>query len=289
VFETKGAPEGEGETLGGPPSGCFPDGWIARLFEDGAILRSGGLDASRLQPCSLDLTLDVEAWRMPASVLPIDEPVRDLIARYGRRPFDLSTPQVLDRDRVYWIRLAETFALPHGVGAYCNNKSSVGRVDLQTRVLTDRTPRYDKIRRGYRGEAWIEVIPKSFDVELQAGVALNQAIFYAERRLLDSRELLLLSDHEPLVYGKNDAPLPLTREVVEDGLLLSVDLEQDPAGYAAVRAPSELSLVSGRYSDPDEFFEPIGRPKDGKLRLQRGRFYILATRERVRVPKEFAV
>lgn len=272
-----------------PPSGCWPDGWIRRLFAGGGIVRDGGCDDARIQPCSLDLTLGVEAWRMPASVLPTDEPVRKLIEQYGRRPFDLSRPQVLDRDKVYWVRLAESFALPPDVGAYCNNKSSVGRIDLMTRVVTDRTPRYDKIRRGYRGEAWLEIIPKSFDVELAAGVSLNQAIFYAERRILDSRDLALLSDHEPLLAGADGVPRRLDRDAVEDGLLLSVDLEHDPAGYVAKRTSRELSLLPGAANDPEEFFEPIARPKDGKLWLQRGRFYILATRERVRIPKDFAV
>lgn len=278
-----------GAPFGLPPSGCWPDAWIRRLFETGGVVREGGFDPSRLQPCSLDLTLGAEAWRMPASVLPTDEPVRRLIEQYGRRPFDLSKPQVLDREKVYWVRLAERFALPREVGAYCNNKSSVGRIDLQTRVLTDRTPRYDKIRRGYEGEAWLEIIPKSFDIELAAGTSLNQAIFYAERRILDSRDLVLLSEHEPLICDAEGKARKLERDSIEDGLLLSVDLEQEPAGYVAKRTSSELSLLDASRNDPAEFFEPIPRPRDGKLWLQRGRFYILATRERVRIPKDFAV
>lgn len=281
---------GEGELpLGLPPSGCWPDAWIRRLFDDGAVRRDGGFDPSRVQPCSLDLTLATEAWRMPASVLPVEESVRDLIREYGRRPVDLSQPATLDRDKVWLVRLAESFALPEGVGAYCNNKSSVGRIDLQTRVVCDRTPRYDKIRRGYRGEAWLEIIPKSFDVELKAGVSLNQAIFYADRRLLDSRELMLLSEQEPLVCGRDGDARALDRDAVDDGVLLTVDLDQEPAGFVARRTSSELSLLPGAFNDPTEFFEPIPRPKDGKLWLQRGRFYILSTRERVRIPPDFAV
>jgi dCTP deaminase len=274
---------------GVPPSGCLPDTAIRRLCADGAVRRPGGLDAARLQPCSLDLTLSDEAWRMPASVLPTAEPVRELIAQYGRRRVDLSKGEVLDRDKVWLVRLAESFALPPDVGAYCNNKSSVGRIDVQTRVVSDRTARYDKLRRGYAGEAWLEVIAKSFDVELAAGLSLNQAIFYAERRLLDARELRLLHAHDPLLCDATGAAIEIDRETFDDGLLLTVDLAQDPVGYVARRASRELSLRPGAANDPAEFFEPIPRPSDGKLWLQRGRFYILATRERVRIPPEFAV
>ena len=63
------------------------------------------------------------------------------------------------------------------MAAYCNSKSSTGRIDLATRVLSDGNPRYDRIAAGYQGDLWCELIPRSFDIIIQQGESLNQAIF----------------------------------------------------------------------------------------------------------------
>ncbi len=288
-----GATTGETADLPGvAPVGAFPDWRIRRLVESGAIrVPREALDRTRCQPCSLDLTLSPEAWRLPASVLPLNESVRSVIERFARKRLDLSSPEIIDHGKVYVVRLAEGLDLPEPVGAYCNTKSSIGRVDIQTRVLTDGNPRYDKIRRGYRGELFLEIISKSFDVEIQAGTSLNQAIFYAERRILDARELTLLAEREPLVYDRDGAPIdPRADDRIDDGgILLTVDMEQDPVGFVARKTPRELCIGPAAAQDPREYFEPIPRPPDGRLWLRRDHFYILSTREFLRVPSDFAV
>ncbi len=280
------------ELPGIAPLGAFPDWRIRRLIASGAVVVPGGEVAPRrLQPCSLDLTLSSEAWRLPASVLPMSEPVRAVLARFARKPIDISRPEIFDQGKVYIVRLEERVDLPEPVGAYCNTKSSIGRIDLQTRVLTDRNPRYDRIRRGYKGELFLEIISKSFDVELCAGMSLNQAIFYAQRRILDARELALLAERDPLVYDSSGVTLDSAADdrIDDGGILLTVDLEQDPVGFVARKTPREVKLAPGSEQDALEFFEPIRRPADGRLWLRRDHFYILSTREFLRVPAEFAV
>jgi dCTP deaminase len=276
------------ELPGVPPLGAWPDWRIDRLVASGALRRAP--DAAPVQPCSLDLTLSPDAWRMPASVLPITEGVRALIEKLSRRRLDLTRPEILDQGQIYVVRLNETLQLPPEVGAYCNTRSSVGRVDVQTRVLTDATPRYDKISRGYAGDVFLEIISKSFDVEIAAGISLTQAIFYADRRILDARDLRLLAEREPLLLARDGRPIRVADSFLDDGgMILTVDLDQDPVGWVARRTSHVLHLSGGATNDAEEFFEPIRRPRDGRLWLRRDHFYILSTREFLRVPADFAV
>ena len=66
---------------------------------------------------------------------------------------DLRDGAVLERDRPYLVPLIEELALPEDVRAKANPKSSTGRLDVFTRVITDRHHRFDDIRAGYRGQA----------------------------------------------------------------------------------------------------------------------------------------
>lgn len=253
-------------------------------------MREGGRDPELVQPASLDLTLSKEAYRLPASVLPLrGESVRDLIGGLARRSIDLSRPEILDRGKVYLVRLKESLALPAPLGAYTNSKSSVGRIDIQTRTLTDHNPRFDKVARGYRGELFLELIPKSFDVVVQEGLSLNQAIVYGRRRVLGSAEMQQLLEKEPLLFSPDGTPLSPDDIWLDDGLLMSVDLEQDVTGYVARQTTRELSLTEPGTNEPREFFEPLERPRDGRLGLRKGHFYILSTREYLRVPPGYAV
>ena len=133
--------------------GTFPSQAIARLIEEECIVAEHEFQSAQIQPASLDLTLSEEAYSVPGSMLPLHgEAVRELARRFSRQAIDLSKPQVFVRGQVYVVRLRERVRLPESVAAYANNKSSTGRIDLQTRVLTDDNPRYDKIPTGYRGD-----------------------------------------------------------------------------------------------------------------------------------------
>lgn len=274
------------------PSGTFPSQTIRQLVSDGHVLDSASDALARVQPSSLDLTLSEECWQLPGSVLPLrSERVREIVANLGRRKLDLSAPTLLDRGKVYLIRLSQRFDLPAGVHAYTNNKSSIGRIDLGTRSVCDNTPRYDKIPAGYRGEVWVEVIPRSFDVILQAGQALNQAIFHTERRILRTNEIRNLHESAPgpLLYDKNGFQIPAAEMLVEDGVMLTLDLDQPVIGFQSRKTFEPIDLAKIANHDPAEFFEPIPHTPKGHLWLERGRFYVFSTWEYIRVPPAFAV
>src|ERR671918_655697 len=77
--------------------------------------------------------------------------------------------EAIERDRPYLIPLREELALPPSVRARANPKSSTGRLDVFTRVITDRNHRFDEIPVGYRGKLYLEIVPRSFAIHVKQG------------------------------------------------------------------------------------------------------------------------
>jgi dCTP deaminase len=278
--------------VGEAARGTLPGQAIARLVESG-VVRPAGLPPDQIQPASLDLTLGAEAWSLPGSVLPLPgERVEDLLGRFARRRLHLAAPQILVRGEVYVVRLREALRLPPRLAAYANGKSSIGRIDVQTRVLTDGTPRYDKVAPGYSGDLFLEIIPKSFDVTVRAGDSLNQVIFHDERQVLEGAELRRLHAGTPLLYDQTGEVIDVAdprHGQAAGGVMMTLDLEQPIAGWVAKKSWRPVDLAGLGAHDPRDFFEPIPRPREGALFLSREAFYIFSTAERVAVPPEFAV
>jgi dCTP deaminase len=269
------------------PRGTFEIGSLTSLFASGALHGPAPVPG-QIQPASIDLRLAAEAFRMPGSVLPVSgERVRDLVAGLALECIDLSRPTCLARGGVYLVRLQEEFALPEGVEAYANGKSSTGRVDLATRVLADGCPRYDRIPAGYHGELWLELIPRSFDIVAQAGVTLNQVIVFQGRQVLGQVELAARHRAEPLLFLPDGTPAPASH-LFDGRLMMGADLDRDIVGWVAKRTHKPLVLSAIGQHDARDFFEPVTRPTGGFLYLAQDRFYILVTRERVAVPADLA-
>lgn len=261
---------------------------LRRLVEHGHVASDGGIRAEQIQPASLDLTLGTECYRMPGSILPMaGERVRDLVQGLALEKVDLSAPVCLGRGQVYLVLLNERLRLPGHLEAYANGKSSTGRVDLATRVLADGSPRYDRVPGGYAGELWLELIAHSFNVVAQAGVSLNQAIFFARRRVLGQDELLARHRQQPLLREPDGRP-SADSTLFDGRLTMTADLDRDVVGWVAKRTHHPLVLTRLAGHAPANFFAPLGRPASGFLCLEQDHFYILATRERVVVPADLA-
>ncbi|MBA2479724.1 MAG: 2'-deoxycytidine 5'-triphosphate deaminase [Planctomycetes bacterium] len=268
--------------------GTLEIGSLRTLVARGLISADGGIPDDLVQPASIDLRLAAEGYRMPGSILPMPgERVRDLIAGLALERIDLSQPTCLARNQVYLVRLAERLRLPPGLEAYANGKSSTGRVDLATRVLADGSPRYDRVPSGYDGELWIELIPRSFNIVAQAGVSLNQAIFFRSRRLLDHEEMRERHARDPLLREPDGSPSPVS-SLFDGRLIMTADLERAIVGFVAKRTHRPLVLSGIGQHESADFFAPVERPTSGFLFLEQDRFYILSTRERVSVPADLA-
>jgi dCTP deaminase len=274
-------------TLPLPPGarGILPDRLIAAMADDGVILPDYPFVESQIQPASLDLRLGPTAFRVRASFLPgPDVTVAERIDQLKLHEIDLSSDAVLETNCVYVVPLLESLALPQGIAAAANPKSSTGRLDVFTRVIADGTRRFDIITAGYHGPLYAEISPKTFPVLLREGSRLSQVRFHAGDAVLDAEALRALHAQERLV----DADDP----DLSNGVALSVDLSGEGAngfvGYRAKRHTGVIDVDRRSGYGVDEFWEPIRARDDRSLILDPGEFYILASKEAVQVPPDYA-
>lgn len=268
-------------------SGALPMQHIRALMTEGYI---HGAKAEHLQPSSLDLSLSGEVYRMRGTFLPRrGESIRDLVREGMLYRCDLQHP--LELFGIYLVRLNETLSLPDAVYGATNNKSSSGRINLQTRLLVDGVARFDMVPRGYRGELWLEIIPKSFPVKLDAGERINQMRFStADARLTDFEHLQLFERQELLCDLSGNALKADATLVDTDGIVMSVDLSSEEiVGYKCSPTACRVLDFARRDLDPLEFFTPIARPRNKQYVMQRGDFYIFVSKEGLRVPTNYAV
>src|ERR687888_1143879 len=181
------------------------------------------LDERQFQPASLDLRLGPVAFQLRASFLPFRETVEQRLEDEHANS-DLVIDRVpleggatLQRGSVYLVPLLESLALPADVRGRSNPKSTTGRLDVFTRVITDGTPRFDEIKPGYRGPLYLEVSPQSFPVRVYAGLSLNQLRLLEGPTSMSDAGLATLYRQTPLLYDDDDRPLPLERVVFNDG------------------------------------------------------------------------
>ncbi len=268
--------------------GVLPRQDLRALVADGSISSSAGVPERNIQPASIDLTLGDVAYRLRCSFLPGTSPVRDKLREYGMGELDLTDDgAVLEQNRPYLIPLRERLRLPAGIRGRTNPRSSTGRLDVFTRVITDQGAHFDEVRDGYEGELFLEVVPMSFTVKVRSGITLNQLRLMSGIARISDSELLELSERDPIIYPGASSE-PGDRAVVSDGLFLSVDLAgRSFVGYRAKKSTGLLDLDLKNAYEVGDYWERV-EPSAGKLILGAGEFYLLVSRERVRIPPDYA-
>jgi dCTP deaminase len=263
----------------------LPDSGIAALLASGALAAPRALDADQIQPASLDLRLGARAWRVRASFLPGPEStVAAKLDRLKLHEIDLSAGAVLETGCVYVVPLIETLDLPADVAASANPKSSTGRLDIFTRVMTDRGQEFDKIQAGYSGPLYIEISPRTFPIIVRTGSRLSQIRFRKGAAVLSEAELCALHERETLVAA--EAP-----NITGGGIALSIDLSGDAGGLVGYRGKHHTGLIDVDRRAANEvfdFWEPLRARGARELILDPDEFYILVSREAVHVPPGYA-
>jgi dCTP deaminase len=196
----------------------------------------------------------------------------------------LTSGAVLETGCVYIVPLLEALALPDDVAAAANPKSSTGRLDVFTRVIADETRGFDRIRAGYHGPLYAEISPKTFPVLVREGSRLSQIRFRRGQALLDAESLRALHARERLT---DDAEAD-----VGEGIAVGVDLSGlGPGGLVGYRAKRHTGVIDverrGGYELVD-FWEPMHARRDRSIVLDPDEFYILASKEAVQVPPDYA-
>ena len=286
-------PELAGDAPSEQEGGVLPSQEIAKLVRAGRIHAADGadpLEPRQIQPASLDLRLGRVAWRIQASFLPgLESTVQRKLVDLSMTELDLSRPTVLEKRCVYLAPLMEALRLPDHLEARANPKSTTGRLDVFTRLITDGGAEFESVPKGYAGPLYAEIVPRTFSVTVRAGLSLSQLRFIRGRAPSSDTHLRDLDKEEGLIYLDESNP---GTAVIRDGLKLSVSLRGDrDSEVVAYRGRENTPLVDLQKVDHyevDRFWEVITSRPDGRLILNPGDFYILASRERVRVPPQYA-
>ncbi len=269
----------------GAREGILPAQAIRALADTGEITPAEPFGARQVQPASLDLRLGDVAFRVRASFLPgPGVSVRERLAQLSLHEIDLRESAVLETGCVYVVPLLESLALPMGLSAAANPKSSTGRLDVFTRVIADGVASFDTIPERYSGALYAEICPQTFPIVVRRGSTLSQLRFRRGQPAMSDAQLADLHARDTLVSGGAGAD-------IQGGIALSVDLIGDKTGLVGYRAKRHTGLV-----DVDapgscallDYWEPIHVRGGNRLILDPDQFYILASKEAVHVPPMYA-
>lgn len=271
------------------------------------------INDNQFQPNSLDLRLGEIAYRVRCSFLPENETVEQKIEKLEQYSFSIKDGAVLEENCVYIIPLLERLNLPkshystqngvsdnsvevklfspENLSAKANPKSSTGRLDVFTRVITDYSHRFEEIAPGYQGQLYLEVVPKSFSIKVRTGQRLNQLRVRHGFEVVPDQDLLRIHASDPLLFDENIKPVSMQQIKVNKGLFMSVQLkgkEGEIIGYKAKKHNNYIDLENIGHYDVDEFWEPIYATSESTFILEPEAFYIFASKERIRVPAKLA-
>ena len=272
--------------------GVLPSQAIEKMVAEGQIRSRAPLQPDQIQPSSIDLRLGAEAFRVRASFLANGAAtITSKLELYRLHTIDLTRPAVLEKGCVYIVPLQEELALPAHISGKANPKSSTGRLDIFTRLITDEGRQFEMVPAGYHGRLYAEVVPRTFSVVVRQGGRLSQLrLFQADYTPSDAL-LRQLEIDESLVYLPDETRGEAN---IQNGLRLSVDLAGDAAsgsdiiGYRAKKHAPLIDLAKVQHYELEEFWDPIRRNQSHTLILDPEDFYILASRERVRIPAQYA-
>lgn len=295
--------------------GILPVQKLKQLCETGIISSAEAypVEENQFQPNSIDLRLGEVAHRVRSSFLPENETVEQKIDKLHQYTFPIKEGAVLEPNCVYIIPLLEELSLPashysssktgvngsasedvrlisaENLSAKTNPKSTTGRLDIFTRVITDYSHRFEEIDPGYKGKLYLEVVPKSFPIKVRTGHRLNQLRIRHGHTVVSDQDLLRIHGSDPLLFDGDGRPLSMDSIKVNNGLFLSVNLESDDIlGYKAKKHRELIDLDNINHYPVTDFWEPITAGGDKHLILEPEAFYIFASKEKCRIPKHLA-
>jgi dCTP deaminase len=277
----------------GSKVGVLPRQRIKALIHRRMIQGAVEIEESQLQPASLDLRLGAKAYRVPASFLPgKGKTVEQQLTELEFDEVNLEHGAVLEKGIVYLVELLEVLDLPDSVAAVANPKSSTGRLDVFTRLIADNSDVFDSVPGGYKGKLYAEISPCSFSIRVRKGSRLNQ-IRFRRRNPAQNETTTRFTFADKELLEKHRTSALVDGEIrVRNGLILSVDLEGDPStkfvGYRAQKYTGVIDIDKVAAYDLRDFWEQVHVRNFKKLILDPNQFYILASREKIHIPPDWA-
>ena len=296
TLETLHGDESHGESYGRFSTGILPSHVLKRLLDQGReVTASEPFAKGQIQPASIDLRLGPVAYRVRASFLPGPAAtVEDKLKTVFMHEIDLSEGAVLEAGCVYIVPLLERAAFSPRISGGANPKSSTGRIDVFTRLITDYAPSFDRVEAGYRGPLYAEICPQTFPVLVRKGSRLNQLRIRHGSPSFSDTQLRRLHEQSALVAIDDGKGEPN----IDDGLALSIDLKGSAdfrpgsgsrrIGFRAKKHTGLIDVDKVGVLDPADYWEPIEANARGDMVLDPDEFYILVSRERVAIPPDHA-
>ena len=274
-----------------PPlsKGVYPSQLIQDLINSRHVTAGRNIEAEQIQPASLDLRLGPIAYRVRASFLPGKfSTVLRKIEALKMAELDLTKPTVMEKGCVFIVPLMERLALPPSVSARANPKSTTGRLDVFTRLITDYAPEFEGVEKGYSGPLFAEIVPRTFTISVCSGMRLNQLRFLKGDTSSSDSKVKELDKQEGLVWSNGGEG----KAEIDKGLKISVDLgntkDRQITAYRARQHAPLVDLAKINHYNPTEFWDVVTTDTTKQLILAPGEFYILASKESVRVPPHYA-
>ena len=273
-----------------PKDGILPAKWLRAAVQEDIINSDYRIPEQHYQPASLDLRLGEKAYILQCSFLPYSGPVATKLRDLTIAEIDIRDGAILEKNRPYLIPILEGLKLPRRIRARTNPKSSTGRLDIFTRVITDYSDRFDDIAEGYEGRMYLEVFSRSFTIKVQTRLSLNQIRLFKGDSKCKPGKLQSVHERKPIIFPKAGQPGQWSQINNDNSVGLSVNLSNtsDGIGYRARKNSTLLDLSRIDYYHPRDFWEPVFADRDRRLILEPEEFYLLSSTESVSIPPEFA-
>ena len=226
---------------------------IITLIKNKNIYSNRSITNKQLQPASLDLTLSNVCYRIKASFIPNDIKISKVIKELALTKIYLNRNTLLEKNCIYLCELNEKLRLPIDIMGKSNPKSTTGRLDIFTRVITENGTEYDFVNYKYKGKLYLEIIPQSFSIILKKDTSLNQIRFFK---------------------GSN-----IENKIKQINISVSIKKKQITA-YKAKKITSAINLNKINFYNSDKYWEKI-IPKDNYFIIEKDEFYILRSKESI--------
>ena len=228
---------------------------IVDLIKKKAVFSNNKINSKQLQPASLDLTLSNKCYRIKSSFIPNNLEINKIIKELTLMKINLDKEIILEKNCIYLCELNEHLNLPSNIMGKSNPKSTTGRLDIFTRIITEVGTEYDFIKNGYSGKLYLEIIPQSFSIIIKKGISLNQV------RFINGNE------SENFLFNQK----------------LSVDIKKNKvSAYKAKKITSSINLNKINFYDKESYWETI-IPNDNSFIIEKDEFYILRSKEKIKI------
>lgn len=272
-------------------AGVLPSQWIQEAVAQGIVRAPSPVESGQIQPNSLDLRLGQLGYRVQCSFLPGHEGLEKKLARF--KWYDLpvlASGTVLERNQVYLFPLEERLELPPHISVRANPKSTIGRLDVFSRLVAETGSYFDDVPAGYHGRLSLEVIPRSFAIKVRPGDCLAQIRFQVGEPRFTDRETEMILDNEEIVLDPDMRPLRSTDLRISNGMFLSVRLTgpfDSTIGYKARKNTPPIDLRAIGAAPIRRYWERLYWRPSAPIILEPDEFYIFSSRELVRLPPQY--